>query len=353
MHPKCPMTPWRRTLALLMTLVLCWTPAAPLMAGSGAEPVTISLGEPSVWSLEQAHYLLERMHAVNHGLSSKVPGIDDLDPNAVNSSRIEVLRTLFAAGVEFNQPLEAESRAKLGNFQSSLDRRRSLQTRLDEARGRRQTVTVQLATLRGELSRLTADTGSSAELRQRLTDEITALDGEKTALDAEVTSLQEELKNLSISNPDLDNPDPSLGGASGAAPDITKQSPVLDKILQGLSSRDPQLHVSAILDNHIQLQYELIAKQLSLLRDEVGPDQRVVFLELPVSIYTIPKKADRHLVRVKWAIQKVCGGEDFKTALREKREEEVDSATARLAKAASPSQPLPDPGLGNPRCRAG
>lgn len=332
MHSTSPVTPQRRAVALLMTLALTWTPAAPLAAGSGGKPVTVTLGEPSVWSLEQAHYLLERMHAVNHSLNSKVPDTDTLDPNAVNGSRIEVLRTLFAAGLEFNQPLEAESRAKLGNFQSSLSRRNSLQARLDEARTRRQAIAIQLATLRSDLSRLTAEPGASAELRQRRTEEITALEAEQTALGTEVTSLQEELKNLTVTAPEIEAPNPSLGGTNGAAPDITKQSPVLDKVLEGIGSgvNDPQLHVSAILDNHIQMQYELIAKQLSLLRDEVGPDQRVVFLELPVSIYTVPKKADRRLVRVKWTIQEACGGDAYEAALRKQRKKKVEDATARL-----------------------
>jgi hypothetical protein len=311
----------RRAVAALMALVLIWPTATPLAAGGG-EPVIVTLGEPSVWSLEQAHYLLERMHAVNHGLSSKVPDPDALDPNAVNSSRIEVLRTLFAAGVEFNQPLAAESQAKLETFQSSLDRRRSLQTRLDEARGRRQAVTIQLATLRAELSRLTAVPGASAELRQRRTEEITALEAEKTALDAEITALQTEVQGLTVTAPELDAPQPSLGGTGGAAPALSDQSPVLTEILKGIGTgnRDPQLHVSAVLDNHIQMQYELIAKQISLLRDEVGPDQRVLFLELPVSIYTVPKKGDRRLVRVKWTIQEVCGN-GFEAALSKLRDQ--------------------------------
>jgi hypothetical protein len=57
-----------------------------------------------------------------------------------------------------------------------------------------------------------------------------------------------------------------------------------------------------VLDNHIQMQYELIAKQLTLLRDEVGPGERLVFLELPHSIYTTPGKAEEKLAQVWWHI---------------------------------------------------
>jgi hypothetical protein len=67
-------------------------------------------------------------------------------------------------------------------------------------------------------------------------------------------------------------------------------------------SRDPSLNASTKLENTIQLQYEIIAKQLTLLRDEVGPGERLVFLELPQSIYTVPDKADRRLAQAWWHV---------------------------------------------------
>src|SRR6185503_11051585 len=55
-------------------------------------------------------------------------------------------------------------------------------------------------------------------------------------------------------------------------------------------------------DNHIQLQYEIISKQLTLLRDEVGPGERLVFLELPQSINATQDKAENKLAQVWWRI---------------------------------------------------
>jgi hypothetical protein len=42
---------------------------------------------------------------------------------------------------------------------------------------------------------------------------------------------------------------------------------------------------------------------LTLLRDEVGPDDRVVFFELPASIYTVDKKADNYVAQVEWKVE--------------------------------------------------
>ncbi len=65
----------------------------------------------------------------------------------------------------------------------------------------------------------------------------------------------------------------------------------------------PKFNSSTKLDNHIQLQYEIIAKQLTILRDEVGPDERIIFLELPQSIYTSSGDANNKIVRSYWQIE--------------------------------------------------
>src|SRR2546426_1178231 len=55
-------------------------------------PVVISFGQPNIWSLEQAHYLLARMQSENLDLLSKFPDENALDPNAVNGTRINILK---------------------------------------------------------------------------------------------------------------------------------------------------------------------------------------------------------------------------------------------------------------------
>lgn len=294
--------PVQRFLSFLLIALL--SAPMPAMAGGDDKYVTVTMGEPTAWSLEQAHYLLERMHAVNHSLNSKTPDQDALDPNATNGSRLEVLRTVLSAAAQFNAPLAAETEAKLDSFQLDLNRRRNLQARLDQFRARHQEVAVQLATLRAEQAQLQASPATAPQAAQ-LNPQITALDGERMALETQMTSLTTEL-NTAVTVPELDEPDVTLGGNSGVAPEVAGS--MITQALEGTGAglNNPRLHVSTVLDNHIQMQYEIIAKQLSLLRDEVGPDQRVIFLELPVSIYSVPKKADKKLVQVKWKISDVC-----------------------------------------------
>ena len=87
--------------------------------------------------------------------------------------------------------------------------------------------------------------------------------------------------------------------------------------------KDPALHASIKLDNHIQMQYEIIAKQLTLLRDEVGPQERLVFLELPTSLYAVPGAAKHRLARVSWKVNKVCGLPRFRFDQQEKMEQQL------------------------------
>jgi hypothetical protein len=58
-------------------------------------------------------------------------------------------------------------------------------------------------------------------------------------------------------------------------------------------NKSPKLNASLMLDNFLQMQYEIIAKQLTLLRDEVGPGERLLFLELPQTINVAHHEADK------------------------------------------------------------
>src|SRR2546421_7678167 len=65
------------------------------------KPVVVSFGQPNIWSLEQAHYILARMHLENQELRAK--SLAALDPNETNATRINILKQLFQVGAEFDQ----------------------------------------------------------------------------------------------------------------------------------------------------------------------------------------------------------------------------------------------------------
>ena len=79
----------RSWLSILLTVSVNCGLLAP--TASAQNPVIVTVGQPNIWSLEQAHYLLARMRRQSLDLESKTPGEQELDPNSVNISRLESL----------------------------------------------------------------------------------------------------------------------------------------------------------------------------------------------------------------------------------------------------------------------
>lgn len=214
----------RTTFCLINTFaLLCGSLLLPLRAlgqtpNHKGKPVVITFGQPNIWSLDQAHYLLSQLRERSLNFTAK--DLTDLDPNEANGTRIDFMRQLFELVGEFKQPAPSASPAA-----SPAATPAALPSGTPER-------VASADTLDGSvLSTLLAD----ADLRKRL-------------------------------------------------------------------FSDPKLNAITRLDNHIQLQYEIISRQLTLLRDEVRPGERLVFLELPQSVYTTDDKADNKLAQVWWQV---------------------------------------------------
>ena len=93
----------------------------------------------------------------------------------------------------------------------------------------------------------------------------------------------------------------------------------------------PKLNATIRLDNFLQMQYEIIAKQLTLLRDEVGPGERIVFLEMPQSVNASYDKANNKWAQSWW---KVLGY----TLPREQPKTIMQSLIAERDKARDPAE---------------
>jgi hypothetical protein len=291
---------------------LCLLLAAGLLAGSLSriasaqnrkrKPVVVSFGQPNIWSLEQAHYLLARMHMTNLDLRARELGDNDLDPNAVNGTRINIFKQLLEAGVTFNQGVGFQNDLITRNAQFNSNRRLELIADRDRQQS--------------EMTRLLIAPPPRAPPPTEMDSDPSATKEDKAKKDAEI----KENKDLQVavkSKLDFDAGEiTSLGAQPSGAPLSPDAVPTpFDKtrlpssLLDGLTTdklldlaKDPKLNASTILDNHVQMQYEIIAKQLTLLRDEVGPGERLVFLELPQSIYTSPGDGDEKLAQTWWHV---------------------------------------------------
>jgi archaellum component FlaC len=251
-------------------------------------PIVITFGQPNIWSLEQAHYLLARMHRQNLDLQTAPLG--SLDPNAANASRIDILKTLLQAGVSFDQAVGLNNELLKQDKIFNSDRRRQLLNNR--------------STLQAESTQLARDIASLKTAKARATTEVerteiqNSLDAkteQKAAVDNELTQTNDEAQGLTSATGEFQ---------SATVPEFSTSTITgdLDALIDKVQLINPAIAATLRLDNHIQLQYEVISKQLTLLRDEVGPGERLVFLELPQSINATQDRAENKMAQTWWRI---------------------------------------------------
>lgn len=308
----------KRNSFFALTLVIL---AARLVHAQGTDgkdfispTVIVTLGKPNVWTLEQAHYLLEKNRAHDLGISAADVGA--LDANEVVGFRIDAIKSLFNAQVQFDQSLGAKNRAGARQFEIDSARFNDLRRQQDELRSRQAAVAEQLATAQFQVDILEPQSTanpSDLSLKNELVKaqaNVKKLTSEKAALDAYSTSLSSATSSAPNLNVSSTLPqDTSTATALG-------QNATFDKILGNIPAglTQSRLGASIRLDNYINMQYEIVAKQLTLLRDEAGPNNLVLFVELPQSIYATQKFKPypdiaalwgHHLVQTWWRIDSI------------------------------------------------
>ena len=271
-------------------------------ADSG-QPIIVSFGQPNIWSLEQAHYLLARLRSQSLLLQSKEFAQNDLDPNETNGTRLNLLKEMLGVSVGFNQAAGFQNEQATKEATFNQERRHQLLALRDQRQLDLHNIDEQLANLRVDRERMNTDTSATDATKHLKDTEIEQAVAHQSTVTSEISSINTEITGLGTTATTLATPTPP--SASGSP----LPAGVVDKLLEteGLKNELnalPKLNASTKLDNYLNLQYEIIAKQLSLLRDEVGPGQRLVFLELPQSFYTVPDKANRKMAQVWWRVDK-------------------------------------------------
>jgi hypothetical protein len=259
--------------------------------------IIINAEQPNVWTLEQAHYLLAQMHRRN--LDLKATGLGDLDPNEINGLNFEVMRTLLEFGVAFNDADRFNNSLLKTRKSFDADRAIRLQTRRDQLADGSLGMSRDIARLEHE---------RALAKSQEDKDELAAAIAERTAvrdgIDKEVARLDENLKTAGGPTGELQATEPPPPADASRLPQSTFDDAFKDVTRQLIErfNQAPKLNATLRLDNFLQLQYEIIAKQLTLLRDEVGPGQRIVFLELPQTVNATYDKANNKWAQSWWKI---------------------------------------------------
>lgn len=267
---------------------------APLQRTARAQQnriIVVNAEQPNLWTLEQAHYLLAQMHRRNLDLRAK--RLEDLDPNEIAGLRFDVMRMLVEFGATFNQADLASNRLLSENRTFNNERRQQL---INERDGLRRDV----RQLNAEIEELEVEKAGTEDedAVKRLDARIAAKGARRDSLTTEIEQLNTEIGTLAAPS---GTPTATTGGAT-FNPEKLPDS-VFDEAFEEAAAKQiekfndaPKLNASLRLDNFVQMQYEIISKQLSLLRDELGPGERLVFLELPQTV-----NAAHHESKRKWA----------------------------------------------------
>jgi subtilisin-like proprotein convertase family protein len=259
--------------------------------------IVINAEQPNIWTLEQAHYLLAQMHRRNLDLKAK--NLEELDPNEIAGLRFDVMRMLVEFGATFNQADLETNRLLSDNRTFNSERRQKL---MDD-RSRLSDESVRLSSEIKDLELEKADT-EDADQKKRLDAKIAATTSHQARVDKQIETIDAELKTL---NAPSGTPTATTGGATFDANKLPKST--FDKAFEEAAAKQiskfsdsPKLNASLRLDNFLQMQYEIISKQLSLLRDELGPGERLVFLELPQTVNAAHHESDKKWAQSWWKI---------------------------------------------------
>lgn len=259
--------------------------------------VTVTADQPNVWTLEQAHYLLAQMHRRNLDLKAKPLG--ELDPNEINGINIDILKSILELGATYNQADQLNNNLTRQDLNFNTARRQQLNAEVDNLSKEKLELTRVIARLKRE-----KEVAESESEKNKLEAQIQENLEIKDEVEAQVEEKRQQLERLSGSSGNLIA---TQGGASfdaskfpsGLLDDSVKSK--LGEALSGLVA-NPKLNSSLQLDKFVQLQYEIISKQLTLLRDEVGPGERLLFLEMPQSINANYDKSDDMWAQSRWRI---------------------------------------------------
>jgi hypothetical protein len=286
-----------RPAIVTLVCVSLLSPISHTVDAQNNSKVTVEVGQPNIWSLGQAHYLLSSMRERSRELGVKVPVPKELDPSSANGSRVNLLRTVVGADVGIDTVAGLQNSILGQRFDADLSRFTANQARLDALTVPYTDAVREVANLTVQLAALPADKPELADQRKQLSAQLAAKTAERDGLKAEMDVLRQ-----TVTAPAAPTGFKGTLPTNGPSPLPDDLKTLFDKFNQNVST--PQLNASTTLENYIQMQYEVIAKQLTLLRDEVGPGQRLVFLEMPMSLYTVPKADDDYVVRLEWDINR-------------------------------------------------
>jgi hypothetical protein len=286
----------------------------------GDEWGEITVAQPKIWQFDRVSSLLDGLLRDVEGVS--LSDLTQLDPNAQNAAAIKFVQSALEVGVQYDQAAALNAQNVLSTFRaqqgSQLQQLNAYNSYLETLTTQRNSLATQLAAATNQVNALQAlqATGTATPAQA----------AELLAAQASVQSLSSSLSttNTLISGagapPSLTSP-PTLVGTSVTAPasgspmssSLMGFSDVLNNLPAGVKNNlstalgNPTLPATKRLDNFITLLYERLAREVSVLQDDLmrDPENEAFLLQFDVGLYP-SKRATDHVARVEFDLN--CPG---------------------------------------------
>src|ERR1700722_11045262 len=280
----------------------------------------ITVAQPKIWQFERVSALLDGLLRDVEGVS--LGDLTQLDPSQQNGAALRFVQSALEVGVQYDQAAAVNA----SNALSSYNALQSSQIQqLDQYNNYMQTLT-------SERDRLAAQYSAASNEVNALQ----ALAAAGTINDAQTKQLADAVSRQSTTQASLASVNSLISGA-GAAPTLSPPptvtgtsvqgpasgssmasslsgfSDVLKSLPQGVQNnlssalQSPSYPATKRLDNFITLLYERLAREISVLQDDLtrDPDNVPFLVQFDVGLYP-SKKAKNHVARVEFNLD--CPG---------------------------------------------
>ncbi len=286
----------------------------------GDEWGEITVAQPKIWQFDRVSSLLDGLLRDVEGVS--LSDLIQLNPNSQNAAAVRFVQSALEVGVQYDQAAAVNARNTLSTFQAQQG---SQLQQLDAYNTYLQTLTTQRNNLASQLAAAT----NQVNTLQALQAAGTATPAQAAELLAAQASVQSLTSSLTATNslisgagapPTLTAP-PTLVGTSVTGPasgsnmssSLNGFSQVLSSLPQGVQNNlsnalgSPTLPATKQLDNFITLLYERLAREVSVLQDDLmrDPENEAFLLQFDVGLYPSKRSSD-HVARVEFNLQ--CPG---------------------------------------------
>lgn len=282
-------------------------------ANKGGE---ITIAQPKVWQYERVNSLLDGLLRDVEGVS--LADLTRLDPNQQNAAAIRFVQSALGISVTYDQAAQVNANNTLQTFQA---RQNSEVRQLNEYNNYMQGLTAQRDSLTQQIfanNRQIVSLQSQQEQGTLSADQASQL---KAATDRS-TTLNAQLKDVNgmISGagpaPTLTAP-PTMTGTSATAPALPAQ-PALGDLLKSLPDsvqksignalQSPTYPSTKQLDNFITLLHERLAREISVMQDDLirDPNTLAYLVQFDVGLYPSNKNKNQ-MARVAFELRDCQG----------------------------------------------